>query len=278
MFPLRYNVIFSLLAILVAGVLVLSGCTGTPAAAAAALAAATEAPITAPVSASAPPAQAAGGDLSRTITVVGQGQIKAKPTIAQTNMGIEVTAATVADAMKEGRARMDAVLAALKAAGVADKDVQTSNFSINFERQSPEQPVKAAAGGQAGAIAGVYRVNNMVNVTIRDLDKVGAVVDAAVNAGANNIWGINFSIDDPSTLETQARVKAVADALARAQSLAELNHVSLGRVVAVSEVITGGPGPKAAFAAPMGLGGGGTPVEPGEVTVNLQIQVSYAIQ
>ena len=284
----RSTKVFAVLAVLVAGVVVLSGCSaGSPASvmAAAALASPEANPVQGgPANqaslAPAPATQPAAAPTGRTITVVGQGEVKTKPTVAHSQVGIDVTADTVAAAMQQARGQMDAVLKALKAQGIADNDVQTSNFSINFERQGPV-PAKSPSGNTGAAtasVAGVYHVSNMVNVTIRNLDKVGAVLDAAVSAGANNVWGVNFGIDDTSSLESQARQKAVADAKARAQALAQLNGVTLGDVVAVSEVVgQNGVMPMAAKSA-IGLGGGGTPVEPGEVTFNTQIQVVYAIQ
>jgi uncharacterized protein len=179
---------------------------------------------------------------------------------------------------------MKTILAAMKSLGIADKDVQTSNFSINFERQNPAVPLAAetTSGAKtegAQTPAGFYRVNNMIQVTIRDLDKVDDVLDAAVEAGANNVWGVSFGLDDTKALEVQAREKAVEDARARAESLAKLNGVVVGDVIAISEVIGGSPTPMYAEAASYrGLGGGGTPVEPGELTFTTQIQTVYGIR
>jgi uncharacterized protein len=229
-------------------------------------------------------APAPGEAVSRTITVVGQGEVKAKPDIATVNLGVEVTAPTVSEAMTEANAHMKTILAAMKALGIADKDVQTSNFSINFERQNPSVPLAAEAtsgvkteGPQTPA--GFYRVNNMIQVTIRDLNKVDDVLDAAVEAGANNVWGVSFGLDNTEALEVQAREKAVEDARSRAESLAKLNGVAVGDVMAISEVIGGSPTPIYAEAASYrGLGGGGVPVEPGELTFTTQIQIIYGIR
>jgi uncharacterized protein len=227
---------------------------------------------------------AAGEAVSRSITVVGQGEVKAKPDIATVNLGVEVTAPTVSEAMTEANAHMKTILAAMKSLGIADKDVQTSNFSINFERSNPNVPLasETTSGAKtegAQTPAGFYRVNNMIQVTIRDLDKVGDVLDAAVEAGANNVWGVSFGLDDTDALEVQAREKAVQDARARAESLAKLNNVTVGDVVSISEVIGGSPSPVYAEAASFrGLGGGGAPVEPGELTFTTQIQIIYGIR
>jgi hypothetical protein len=216
--------------------------------------------------------------VTRTITVVGRGEVKVKPDIATTTVGVESLGPTVDAAMEDAQARMTSVLDALKKLGIADKDIQTNNFSINFERQPTEpKPAAQATPGAFEPPAGFYRVSNMVQVTIRDLTKVSEVIDTAVKAGANNVWGISFSLDDTDKLEAQARESAVADAKARAESLATLNGVKVGPVVAISEVVGSQSVPMFDRAA-AGMGGGGTPVEPGELTFSTQIQVVYGIQ
>jgi uncharacterized protein YggE len=223
------------------------------------------------------PALQAQAGAPRTITVVGEGQVKIKPDVAQINIGIEVVGDTVKAASSQGAETMTAVMDALKAQGVEDKDMQTSGYSVWVERPyGPEGPAMDKAP--------IYHVNNTVNVTIRALDKVGSVLDAAIEAGANNIYGVTFSVADPKPLQAQAREKAVADAHARAEELAGLNNVQLGQVVSVSEVIGGGPGgyypgfSQLPMAAEGMGGGGGGPISPGELQMTAQLQVTYAIQ
>ncbi|PKO23693.1 MAG: hypothetical protein CVU38_02870 [Chloroflexi bacterium HGW-Chloroflexi-1] len=250
---------FALAALTLVGALLLSGCAP----------AVTAAPL------------AAGESPTRTITVVGRGEVQAKPDVAHSNIGVEVTAPTVAEAMTDAKARMASILDALKKLGIAEKDIQTSNFSINFERQTPEARMpmlEQGAPATTEAASGVYHVSNMVKVTIRDLDQVGAVLDAAVEAGANNVWGVYFGLDDTSILETQAREKAVADARARADSLARLTGVNVGNVIAVSEVIGSTPGADFSKALAMAYESSGGPIEAGELTFSTQIQVVYAIR
>jgi hypothetical protein len=112
---------------------------------------------------------------------------------------------------------------------------------------------------------------------VRDVNQIGDVLDKAVAAGANNIYGVNFSVEDTAKLEADARAKAVADAKSRAESLAQLNGLQLGEVLTVSEVV-GGAVPLYREAA-MGLGGGGsTPVQPGELEMSASIQITYAVK
>jgi len=211
--------------------------------------------------------------MPRTITVVGEGKVRIKPDIAQINIGIEIIGDTVKDASSQAAATMDTVIAALLAQGIEEKDIQTSGYSVWVERPyGPEGPI-----GES-----LYHVNNTVMVTIRDLDKVGAILDTTIEAGANNIYGVTFSVADPSPLMSQAREKAVADASAKAQELAGLNNVTVGEVLSVSEIIGGVGGYYAGsfrgLPAAEGMGGGGGPISPGELEMTAQLQVTYAIQ
>jgi uncharacterized protein YggE len=106
---------------------------------------------------------------------------------------------------------------------------------------------------------------------------VGDVLDGAVSAGANSVYGVSFEVEDTSKLEASAREKAIADANARAASLAQLAGVSVGQVLTISEVV-GGPGPLVLERAVALGAGGGTPIQPGEFEVNVSVQVTYAIQ
>jgi uncharacterized protein YggE len=213
-----------------------------------------------------------GTELQRTITVVGEGTIRVKPDIARANIGVEVMEASVAEASSSATATMEAVLAALQQQGIEEKDIQTSGFNIWVDR--PYGPEGLPSENP------MYRVNNNVAVTIRDLDNLGSVLDTAIAAGANNIYGITFDLDEPSLVESEAREKAVANANANAQELAELNNLELGEVLSVSEVVGTPMGYYAgsfqeAAAAP-GLGGGGAgPMSPGELTFTMQLQIVY---
>lgn len=230
---------------------------------------------------SAQPSNVAGGPIvsqpapsvGRGITVVGIGKASGTPDVANVSVGVETQAASVQQAVTENKAQMTKLLEALKALGIADKDIQTTNYGVFTERQ----PVPGPEGkGNVGAAT--YHVNNQVSVTVRDVNKLGDMLDKVVAAGANNIYGVNFSVADTSKLQADARAKAIADAKARAESLAKLTGVTLGEVVSVSEVI-GGTGPvfdRAATA--MGLGGGGAPIQPGEMEVNTSVQVTFAIK
>ncbi len=214
-------------------------------------------------------------EVQSTITVVGEGTVRIKPDMAQANIGVEVMESSVQEASSAATATMESVLAALQQQGIEEKDIQTSGFSIWVDRSYGPEGLPSENP--------MYRVNDNVSVTIRDLDNVGAVLDAAITAGANNIYGVTFGLDDPSQVESEAREKAVTNANAKAQELAELNNLQVGDVLSVSEVVGGGVGYYASSfrqeATAFGVGGGGAgPISPGELTFTMQLQIVYAAQ
>ena len=191
--------------------------------------------------------------------------------------GVEVTADTVKEATRRNSEIMQAIVAALTGMGVAEKDIQTSNFSINLERGFERFPQSEGAAAEEQTR---YRASNMVQVTARDIAKVSDLLDATIDAGANNIWGVEFTISETGSLESDARSESMQDARARAEELAELAGVTLGPVVSVSEAFTGFPSPLGGVVVEraVGMGGGGPSVSPGEATVRMQVQVTYEIQ
>jgi uncharacterized protein YggE len=217
---------------------------------------------------------------AQNITVVGQGSAHVEPDIARVTIGIETSAESVAEAVQENGAQMDSILAALEGSGIDEKDIQTSNYSVHLDRY-PETLPRAIVEGEEEAQAPqpVYRVSNTVSVTIRELDRVGDVLDGVIEAGANNIWGVSFGLDDPEAAIAEARADAVADALDRAGALAELSGVELGPVMSVSEVVGGGSAPFVmAMDSVERAAAGGTSISPGELEIGYQVQVSYFIE
>jgi uncharacterized protein YggE len=237
----------------------------------------------------------------RGITVNGVGDAKAPPDIARANVGVEVRSETVDQATTEANQRMEAIVAALGKLGIAQKDMRTHSFSISFEQQpmppvplphesAPAEPApraRQAAPGQTAAtppapaapvIRGYYRASNMLEVTVRDLDKAGQVLQAATDAGANNVWGISFELEDPQPLLAQARVKAVEHAKQNAEALAKLSGVKLGAIISVSEGGGAqGPVPPMFRMQAEAAHGGDVPIERGEVSVSQQVQIVYAL-
>jgi uncharacterized protein YggE len=221
--------------------------------------------VAAPVRAAtaAPPAQ------SRILTVSGEGEEKAVPDRAMLTAGVQTEAPKAADALAANRHAMNAVFAELKKQGVPDRSMQTSSLNI-----SPQYDSSASSGRGPGKIVG-YQVYNGVTVTIDDLGKLGATIDALVSSGANSMGGISFSIRDPKPLLRQARDAAVKDAIDRAQLYAKSAGVSLGRILSINEgsVIT----PRPMFRAMMATADV-TPIAAGEETVSAQVSVTFEIK
>ena len=209
------------------------------------------------------------------VRVNGVGKASAPPDIARANIGVEVRAATPDEANNAASQRMAAVLAALKQAGIADKDLRTHSYSVSFEQEQtpPAEPHAAQPSGPRG----LYRVTNMVEATLRDLSSVGKVLKAANDAGANNVWGVKFEIEDDSALLSRARALAVKDAQRSAAELAQLSGVKLGEVVSVTEgepnLDEGGPQAYALRATAADV-----PIERGEIAINYVVQLVYATQ
>lgn len=214
-----------------------------------------------------------------TITVTGTGSAFGSPDIATLEVGVETVNTDIALAFEETNTKIDTIIAALLELGVAREDIRTVNLSIFQDFSGMPQPLPGPSeSGLAGeAPRQTYRVSNMIRVNIRDIATVSDVINAVVGAGANQIFGLNFGIDDRDALESEARANAIADARARAEELASLAGVELGNVLVINESFGGGFGPAGDFARMEGLGGGGAPIETGQLGVSVQLQVTYAI-
>jgi uncharacterized protein len=161
----------------------------------------------------------------RSISVSGEGTAIAVPNIAKVDLGVDVTNRTLTAARDEAANKMNSIVQKLKDFGIADKDIQTIVYSVY-----PQQDYNNSSVALIG-----FEVTQVDEVTIRDLSKVGNIVDAVVDLGANNISGINFTVEDMTPMQAQAREKAMADAKSKADQLAKLAGVTLGPVFSVSE-------------------------------------------
>jgi hypothetical protein len=214
-------------------------------------------------------AQSALAPLPRTITVVGDGTVSITPDVARANIGVEVVRPSVEEASAENSQIVQTLLTTLKEQGIADADIQTTGFTVYAERYGDGDPVQTQ-----------YRVGNSVTVLIRDLESVGEVLDAAIKAGANNIYGVEYLLDEPTAARSEARKLAMDNAKATAEELAALGGVQMGKILSISEVIgaTGGYYNNQFMQSAVGLGGGGgTPVEPGQLRLTMQLQVTYEL-
>ncbi len=210
----------------------------------------------------------------RTIHVTGSGSVTGEPDIATLNLGVSVEKETVAEAREEAASAMTALIDSLKTNDIAEKDINTENFSI-YPQYDYSEGKRELRG---------YRVNNTVRAKVRELDTLSDVIDDAAEAGGDNIVvnSIQFMIDDTTEFQEQARSLAVKDAAAKAQTLADASGVTLGKPVTITEntYFENPPIPyavaEAAFADDSARSS--TPIVPGELTVTVNITVVYEIE
>jgi uncharacterized protein YggE len=204
-----------------------------------------------------------------TIEVIGEGVVQAEPDQAQAFLGVETFDRELSAAVEQNQRSMDAVLQTLRGAGIPEALIQTRNYSVNFERDYP------GLGEPPAEVRGNYRVSNMARVTIGEIGRLGEILDAAVEAGANQIGGVQFAVSDASELESQARALAVENARAKAEELAALADVSLGAAIRVEEISEQGGIPRVLAMEGMG---GGAPVSEGRLAVMVRLRITYALR
>jgi uncharacterized protein YggE len=211
----------------------------------------------------------ADGSITSGINVSGQGKVTGKPDVLTVSLGVSVLRPTVDRATADGAALATAIIDALKANGVAEDDIQTANYSINPEYDW---------SGEQQRLLG-YRVNNQVNVKIRNMANAGAIIDAATAAGGDStvISGLSFSIEDNAELLQMARTAAWADAEAKARQLAQLAGLQLGSAVSITESISYNTPPIYYERAMAAAEDGSTPIESGTQDVIVNIQVTFSI-
>jgi uncharacterized protein YggE len=200
------------------------------------------------------------------ISVTGEATVSVPPDVAEVEAGVTSDAKTAREASETNNATMDKLLQALKAAGIDARDIQTSRLSL--------QPQNAPNRAGSAAITG-YRASNRVTVRLRDVSKLAGTIDMLVGAGANDIGGINFMVSQASKLLDGARAQALADARRKAEIYAKAAGVALGSPLAISE--EGSPGPMP-FRKMMGGMAAATPVAQGEETLQVTVNVSWAIK
>ena len=205
------------------------------------------------------------GTVAPQITVIGSGTIEATPDTATVNIGVETNAPSTQEALNQNNQQTQAVIDQIKNLGVDEKDIQTSGFNI--------YPTYNTDGQQ---ITG-YNVSNTVTVKIRDLANAGTLLDQVVSAGANRIYGISFSVDDPTALYDQAREAAVAEARARAEKMAKAAGVSVGKVLVITESLGSTP-VVMPIAAGMMADASKVALQPGSSSFTAQVQVTFELR
>ncbi len=204
----------------------------------------------------------------RTITVTGAGLVTLTPDIAYIYIGVRSQDASASVATTDNNTKAQAAIDVIKAAGVADKDIQTTNFSIYPQQQYDNN------GNMTGII---YVVENTVYVTVRDLTKLGDLLDASVRAGANSINSISFDVADKTAALSQARQAAVEDARKQADELTGATGVTIGDVLTISYYDSSAPVTIQGSRALMG-GGDSVPVQAGSMQITTTVTIVYGIK
>lgn len=202
--------------------------------------------------------------MTNTITVNGSGSASSEPDMATLVVGVEMSGQDILTVYGEVNTAIAEVMTALEALGIEDADMRTVGLDVyvNPVQMGPNE------------FQNETRVSNRINITIRDLSQIEAVIDTAINNGANSIFGLQFGVSDASGLETEARSNALTDARSRAEEIASNLGVELGSVVSVTEQ-NGGNFPFGGGMNAMMDTGGGAVVEPGQVSVSMTMQVTY---
>lgn len=206
-----------------------------------------------------------------TLTVIGEGRATGKPDVALATVGVETIGKTLGEASDRNNAKMDSLVKTLKASGIADKDIQTTSYSV-----TPERKYNRDTG--PGEVSS-FRVSNQVRVKFRDLKKVGSTLDQVVKEGANSVQSIAFAADDSTPMKARASAAAIGSARFKAEEMAKAAGVKLGEVIQISEVI-GEPRPLAMMSQALSAGAprASVPMEQGELEFVAQLQVVYAIR
>ncbi len=208
-------------------------------------------------------------EVKNTITVNGEGIVKVKPNMAYASMGVDTISKEAKDAQKNNSAAMNKVIQVLKSMGIAEDDIKTTDYSIYPEQNYDEKTKQTVITG--------YHVSNTVEVTVRDINSVGSVIDKAGDAGANRMYNISFTVSDDSAYYQQALQAAAKNAKGKADAIAKSLGVSIVGPVSVTEQSAGGPIVYGSINSmkEMAADGAGTSVSTGELEVKAQISIAY---
>jgi len=206
--------------------------------------------------------------LSDTISVSGFGQAVGTPDMVVMQLGVNVVADQIGEAIDESNSVMGNIKMSLLGAGIAEKDLQTTNFNVWFEDRY--DPMTGQSTGER-----LYHVDSTLQVKVREIDQTPQVLEVALEEGANNIYGLNYEIEDRTALEAEARSAALDNARSRADQLAREIGVTLGEPIYINEGYSGG------YVYPVvyetAIGGGGPPISAGQLTIGIQVNVTYSM-
>jgi len=204
-----------------------------------------------------------------TITLTGKGTVDHAPDVAMISVGVQVEAKTAAEAMQQQAEHMNGVFAAVKAAGIADRDMQTGQLSLNPVYEYPNNARPRLTG---------YQASNQLNIKVRKLDTLGKTLDAVVKGGGNAINGVSFSIDEPDKFQNDARIEAIKDAAAKAELYAKAVGYKVKRIVTISEQdYYPQPVPMVMQMRQQDMAAAPTPIAAGEVSLTQTVNVVFEL-
>lgn len=220
---------------------------------------------------------------TRSFSASGEGKVVAVPDVAQLSFGVLTEGGkNIADLQKENTEKVNRIIAFLKEKGVEDKDIKTQFYNISPRYSYFSCPPSVTREEQMSCpppeIVG-YSINQSVSVKIRDINKAGDIVAGVVEKGANTVSGLNFTVDDPTELQNQAREEAISEAKEKAKAVAKAGEFRLGKLISIQEGVF--------FPQPMplafGIGGkggdfGGPSIEPGSQEVKVNVTLTYEIK
>lgn len=203
-----------------------------------------------------------------TITLMGRGSIEQPPDVAMINVGVQVEGKTAAEAMAQQATNMNGVFAAVKAAGIADRDMQTGNMSLNPVYEYPNNARPRLTG---------YQASNSITIKVRKLDTLGKTLDAVVKGGGNTINGISFAVDQPEKSQNDARIEAIKDAAAKAELYAQAVGYKVRRIVTISEQEFYPQPPMPVMMRMQDMAAEATPIAAGEVSLVQTVNVVFEL-
>jgi hypothetical protein len=202
------------------------------------------------------------------LDIVATGEVTRVPDVARISAGVVTRAPTATAALAQNARQMESVRAALKAAGIADRDIQTSSINLNPDYRYVENQPPVLTG---------YQASNQLSVRFRDIAATGKILDALVAQGANQINGPSFEIDKPEQAMDEARVAALTRARARAELYARQLGKHVGRIIAVSESGAAIPSPQPMMAQFNARDSAQSKIDPGEQAVSISLSVSFEL-
>jgi uncharacterized protein len=206
------------------------------------------------------------------IIVAGEGEATAVPDLAMLSLSVMREAKTARAALDANNDAMASVIAAMKSSGISERDLQTGGIQINPRYDYTNKP-----DGSQDAKLAAYQVTNTLSVRVRDIDKTGEILDKAVTLGVNQGGGITFTNEDPSAAVTEARKKAVADAIAKAKVLADAAGVTIGPVLEINDQNLS-PSPMPINARAFDAAKSAVPVQAGENSYKVQVTITFALK